>query len=149
QFHNTSESASAIGNKLHVTHLLEGSVRRQGGRVRIVAELVKCADGAAVWSQNFDREMQDVLSLQSEIAGSVAEQLRTRLGRTGAGANGDRPPHGNLAAYDAYLKGNFLFGPQQAFRDEKVIRQAIAQYREAIRLEPDYAAALAKLSQAL
>lgn len=147
QFKSKNDDAAAIGAKLHVSHLLEGSVRREGTRVRVVAQLVKCSDGAAIWTQSYDRDASNVLGVQSEIASSVALQLKVRL-LPGEQISAEHPPHDNLAAYDAYLKGNALaIGP--GARPKADWQQAIAQYREALRLEPEYAAAQAGLAQTL
>src|SRR5207253_1651717 len=76
-FKGKSNDSRTIGEKLGVANLLEGSVRKQGDRVRIVAELINAADGRAVWSETYDRELKDVFAVQSEIAVAVTEQLKT------------------------------------------------------------------------
>ena len=73
-----------IGARLNVEHILEGSVRRAGNRIRVTAQLVKASDGYHLWSQRFDREMTDVFAIQDEISRAIVEKLRLRLA-------GDRP----------------------------------------------------------
>ena len=78
-FKGKSADSGAIGQKLGVAHLIEGSVRKQGDRVRIVAELVNAADGRSIWSETYDRELKDVFAVQEEIAKSVAQQMKVKL----------------------------------------------------------------------
>ena len=101
-FKGKSEDSRAIGQKLGVAHLLEGSVRKQGERVRIVAELISAADGRALWTDTYDRELKDVFAVQSEIATAVTDQLKIKL--LGAPARSDAAPSNNdLAQSNAVL----------------------------------------------
>ena len=107
-FKGKSDDSRTIGEKLGVTNLLEGSVRKQGDRVRIVAELINAADGRALWSETYDRELKDVFAVQSEIATAVTEALKIKL--LGAPAKSDAAPsNDNLAAYNALQQGTFYF----------------------------------------
>ena len=107
-FKGKSDDSRTIGEKLGVANLLEGSVRKQGDRVRIVAELINAADGRALWSETYDRELKDVFAVQSEIAAAVTEQLKIKL--LGAPAKSDAAPsNDNLAAYNALQQGTFYF----------------------------------------
>lgn len=141
QFRDSKQSSKAIGEALGVAHLLEGSVRHAGDTVRITAQLVKAADGSTLWSQRYDRPYKDLFALQDEIAQAVAGALRAQL-LAGAAAQSDRPPSGNLAAYNAYLQGKFHY----ARSTEAEMRKAIDAYATATRLDPRYAAAWAELS---
>src|SRR5437660_579540 len=142
-FKGKSDDSRAIGEKLGVTNLLEGSVRKQGDRVRIVAELLNAADGRALWSETYDRELKDVFAVQSEIATAVTEQLKIKL--LGAPAKSDAAPsNNNLAAYNALQQGTFYF----RLSTEEGTRKATEFYGEAIRLDPRYALAYAQLSAA-
>ena len=108
-FKGKSYDSRAIGEKLGVANLLEGSVRKQGDRVRIVAELINAADGRALWSETYDRELRDVFAVQSEIAVAVTDQLKIKL--LGAPAKSDAAPsNDNLAAYNALQQGTFTSG---------------------------------------
>ena len=142
-FKGKSDDSRAIGEKLGVTNLLEGSVRKQGDRVRIVAELINAADGRTLWSETYDRELKDVFAVQSEIASAVTEQLKIKL--LGAPAKSDAAPsNNNLAAYNALQQGTFYF----RLSTEEGTRKATEFYGEAIRLDPRYALAYAQLSAA-
>jgi serine/threonine-protein kinase len=142
-FKGKSDDSRTIGEKLGVTNLLEGSVRKQGDRVRIVAELINAADGRALWSETYDRELKDVFAVQSEIATAVTDQLKIKL--LGAPAKSDAAPsNDNLAAYNALQQGTFYF----RLSTEEGTRRATEFYGEAIRLDPRYALAYAQLSAA-
>ena len=145
QFRDSHDDSKTIGAKLGVTHLLEGSVRRAGDMVRITAQLVNTADSRTLWSQRYDRPYIDLFALQDDITRQVAEALKTKL-LEGAAANtqSDRPLSGNLDAYNAYLQGVFV-----ARRSTDAdMRQAIEYYKEAIRIDPNYALAYASLARA-
>ena len=126
-----------------MANLLEGSVRKEGDRVRIVAELINATDGRALWSETYDRELKDVFAVQSEIATAVAEQLKVKL--LGGPAKSDAAPsNNNLAAYNALQQGTSTSGSVAA----EGTRKATEFYAEAIRLDPHYALAYAQLSAA-
>ncbi len=142
-FKGKSADSAAIGQKLGVANLIEGSVRKQGDRVRIVAELISAADGRSLWSETYDRELKDVFAVQTEIAKSVAEQMKVKL--LGERQQSDAAPSTeNLAAHNAVLQADFYF---KQLTPESVQR-AIQFLEEAVRLDPNYAFAYAKLSQA-
>ena len=143
QFKGTSEDSRTIGQKLGVTNLLEGSVRKQGDRVRIVAELINAADGRELWTETYDRELKDVFAVQSEIATAVAGQLKIKLLGPAPQSNA-APLNENLAAYTALQQGVFY----HSRGNEEGFRKAIEFYDEAIRLDPTYALAYAQLSSA-
>jgi len=145
QFRDSRDDSRTIGTKLGVAHLLEGSVRRVGDMVRVTAELVNAADSRTLWSQRYDRPYTDLFALQDDITRQVAEALKTKLLEgTATNAQSDRPPSGNLDAYNAYLQGVFV-----ARRNTDAgMREAIAHYEEAIRLDPHYALAYAMLARA-
>jgi len=144
-FRHSNDSSREIGAKLGVAHLLEGSVQRLGDEVRISAELVNCADGSTLWSQHYDRPYKDLFALQDDITKSVAAALKAKL-LEGGGAvvQSDRPPSGNLAAYTAYQRGVAYAAVETAAGQH----EAIAQFDQAIRLEPRYAQAYAAASVA-
>jgi len=142
-FKGKADDSRTIGDKLGVANLLEGSVRKQGDRVRIVAELINAADGRTLWSETYDRELKDVFAVQSEIATAVTNQLKIKL--LGAPAKSDAAPsNDNLAAYNALQQGTFYF----RLSTEEGTRKATEFYGEAIRLDPNYALAHANLSLA-
>ena len=142
-FKGTSENTRTIGQKLGVVNLLEGSVRKQGDRVRIVAELINAADGRELWTETYDRELKDVFAVQSEIATAVAAQLKIKL--LGPPLQSDAAPlNENLAGYTALQQGDFYLSRD----NEEGFRKAIEFYNEAIRIDPYYALAYARLSLA-
>ena len=96
-----------IARELNVEHLLEGSVRKAGNRVRVTAQLIKAADGFQLWSERYDRELTDVFAIQDEIAAAIVTQLKVNL-TTSAGARAPMPP-ANVAAYEAVLEGRHLW----------------------------------------
>jgi TolB-like protein/Flp pilus assembly protein TadD len=144
QFKGKTGDSKTIGEKLGVYYLLEGSVRKSADRVRIAVELIKSGDGASVWSETYDRELKDIFAVQSEIAGAVAKQLKvTLLGNDGQAAQlAPAATPQNVEAYNALLQGNFHF----YLRTADDFRKAIGYYEEAIRLDPRYALAYAKLT---
>src|SRR5438067_409653 len=148
QFKGTTDPSRTIGEKLGVFYLLEGSVRKSAERVRIAVALIKSRDGANVWSETYDRELKDIFAVQSEIAGAVAKQLKVALlgnnGQAAQLATAATPSNQNVEAYNALLQGNFYFNRRTA----EDFRKAIGYYEEAIRLDPRYALAYARLSSA-
>jgi serine/threonine-protein kinase len=142
-FKGKSDDSKAIGEKLGVAHLIEGSVRKQGDRVRIVAELINAADGRSLWSETYDRELKDVFGVQNEIATAVADQMKVKL--LGQSARPEFVGSSeNPAAHNAVLQSDFYFQQQTA----DSLRKSISFLQEAVRLDPNYALAYAKLSQA-
>jgi TolB-like protein/Flp pilus assembly protein TadD len=144
QFKGKTDDSKTIGEKLGVYYLLEGSVRKSADRVRIAVALIKSGDGANVWSETYDRELKDTFAVQSEIAGAVAKQLKVALlGNNGQAAQlaAAATPQ-NVEAYNALLQGNFHF----YLRTADDFRKAIGYYEEAIRLDPRYTLAYAKLT---
>jgi tetratricopeptide (TPR) repeat protein len=135
-----------VAHKLNVASVLEGSVRRSGHTVRITAQLNNAVTGFHIWSQAYDRDLGDVLQLQSEIATAVAEALKVKL-LGDAVARIELGGTRNPAALDAYLRAT---NAHWAVRDPKDDELAsVAAYSEAIRLDPSYAFALAGRSIAL
>ncbi|HZE19244.1 MAG TPA: protein kinase, partial [Candidatus Angelobacter sp.] len=137
-FKGRREDLRAIGEKLDVTTVLEGTVRRAGQRLRITAQLVNAADGYQLWSERYDREMTDVFQVQDEIAGAIAQRLRVAMR-----SDADRTRVGtkNLEAYELLLRG-------RAFQTKRgrFMAQAVACFEKAIALDPEYAEPLAWLA---
>jgi TolB-like protein/Tfp pilus assembly protein PilF len=127
--------AAAVGARLGVGHVLDGSVRQDGNLLRVSAELVDARTGFRTWSQTYDRRLTDVFKVQRDIATNVAEALRVQLG-------GDQPllvgGTSDPAAYDAYLRGRNLLDAQG---DEALWREALRDFDQAVKLDPAYAAA--------
>jgi TolB-like protein/Tfp pilus assembly protein PilF len=143
QFRNKDLSVRTIGDSLHVALVVEGSVRQEGDRLRVTAQLIKVADGYHLWSHTFDRQLKDVLSLQQEIANAMVDALRIRL----ASAERTRLADGgttNTQAYQLFLRGRYLL--QKATRP--AVLDAIAYLDSAAAQDPRYALAFAELAQA-
>ena len=139
QFKAKNEDLRTIGDKLNVATVLEGSVRKQGPRVRINAQLIKVSDGFHLWSEVYDRDLTDIFAVQAEIARSVAGSLRVAL----LGEKLPSPLATNIDAYNAYLQGKFFF----ASPTKENLEKAIAFYKQAISLDPSYSPAWAALSK--
>jgi serine/threonine protein kinase len=141
RFKDRKEDSKTIGEKLGVSTLLEGTVRKEGDRVHIVADMVNAADGIELWTRTFDRDLKDIHAVQEEIARAVAESLKvTLLGSDLAQKSAPK----NVEAHNAYLLGHFHFQR----RNLEDYRKAVTYFDEAIRLNPDYALAYAERSEA-
>jgi serine/threonine protein kinase/Flp pilus assembly protein TadD len=140
-FKGRREDVRSIGAQLHVGAALEGSVRRSGSRLRVSAQLVNVADGYLLWSERYDREMQDVFAIQDEIAQSIARALQVILSEDARLAL-SRVPTRDIRAYEYYLKGRQFF--RQTRR--RSLQFAEEMFRRAIALDPGYAQAWAGLA---
>jgi TolB-like protein/Tfp pilus assembly protein PilF len=140
QFKGKNEDLRVIGQKLNVATVLEGSVRKQGHRVRISAQLVQVSDGFHMWSEAYDRDLTDIFAVQEDIANAVAGSLRATL----LGEKLPAPRATNVEAYNAYLQGRYFY----ARGDPESIERAIAYYQQATTRDPNYAPAWAALSSA-
>jgi len=138
-FKGKSEDIRAIGERLGVTTVLEGSGRKVGNRLRITAELINIADGFHLWSERYDRELQDVFAIQDDITGAIVEALKVKL----AGGVGSAERHTkDIEAYQLYLKGRYFWNLRMAAG----LTRAIEFFNQALALDPDYAVALAGLA---
>ncbi|HVI08404.1 MAG TPA: winged helix-turn-helix domain-containing protein, partial [Candidatus Binatia bacterium] len=140
QFKGKNEDLRAVGRKLGVANVLEGSVRREGNHVRISAELIKADDGFQLWSQTYDREINDIFAVQDEIARAATEALQPKL----LGAHG-QPVASTLRsaspeAYQAYLQANYFF---ERGTGKEYVGKALVYADQAIKLDPEYAPAWA------
>ncbi len=142
-FKGVREDLRTIGERLGVRHLLDGSVRKSGNRLRISVELVDTDSGYQVWSERYDRTIEDVFAIQDEIAATIASKLELTLREAPGGSRSEQRTR-NLDAYDAYLKGT-----AQMHRRGAGTLEAIDSFRRAIALDPQFAGAQAGLSHAL
>ena len=129
-----------VGQKLQVSSVLEGSVRKAGKRLRITAELVNAEDGYQLWSERYDRELEDIFDIQDEIARTIAERLEVALTGAEPAPLAARATD-NIKAYEAYLKGRSLL-----YKRGRFILDALACFEQAVELDPDYALAWAGLA---
>jgi serine/threonine protein kinase/Flp pilus assembly protein TadD len=125
-----------IGRKLSVDTVLEGSVRKAGKRLRITAQLVNVKDGYHLWSERFDREMEDIFAIQDEISQAIVDALKITLVGAAEGSKIRRPTE-NIEAYNLALRGRYFWSK----RTERGLQKAIECYEQAIALDAGYAPA--------
>jgi adenylate cyclase len=133
-----------VAQRLNVSHVLEGSVRKAGGRVRITAQLIDGRTGGHVWAERYDRNLDDIFALQDEISQAIVKALKLKLLPTEKQAIENRGTS-NVAAYDIYLRGRQLIRREK----ETESRAAAEMFRQAVRLDSTFAAAYAGLAQIL
>ncbi len=141
QFKDTKMDIDAIGERLNVNTVLEGSVRKAGNQLRVTAQLIKVEDGFHIWSEGFDRELKDVFGIQKEIAENVVKAFELSLSPDAEKAIEHQPTQ-NMEAYEYYLRGRRHF---YQFSDQ-AWKQAREEFSRAIDLDPDYALAYAGLA---
>jgi len=141
-FKGKLEDVREIGKKLNVETVLEGSVRKSGNHVRITGQLIGVSDGYHMWSDQYDRELKDIFTIQDEIAENIVEALRVKLTPREKRAL-ERAPTRNVQAYDCYLRGRRFFYQSK----QKGIDFAREMFAKAIKKDPDYALAYAGLSE--
>jgi TolB-like protein/DNA-binding winged helix-turn-helix (wHTH) protein/Tfp pilus assembly protein PilF len=143
QFRDKSANPAAIGRELDVATILEGSVRKEGKRVRISAELVKADDGFQLWSNTYDRDLNDVFAVQDDIARAITGELKLRLLNT---HSADLPQRGiSPDAYNAYLQGRYYY--ERRTHDD--LNRASDYFQQAVKLDPNYARAWSALAWVL
>ncbi len=125
-----------IASKLRVANILDGSVRRAGNRVRVTVQLVDAKNGFQLWSERYDRQMEDIFAVQDEIARAIADQLKVTLGA------GVKPATQNLEAYDLYLKGRHLCSQ----RSPSTVALGMKCFQQALELDPGFALAWSGLA---
>ncbi len=140
-FKGTKHDLPTIAEKLNVTTILEGSVRRSVNRLRITAQLVNASDGYHLWSARYDRELTDVFAVQDEIAKAIASRLRLSLGRRGEGV---KPPTVSIEAYELFIKGRVL-----TYKLGHDIFEGIKCFQGAVALDERFGLAHAGLADAL
>jgi TolB-like protein/Tfp pilus assembly protein PilF len=145
QFKSTTKTIAQIGSDLGVSHVLEGSVRRAGERVRITAQLIRVSDESHLWAQSYDQGLHDVLGVQADVARAVAREIQLKLTpHERQRLDGDKPRSINSQAYELYLRGRHFWYR----RTEDGIRKSIECFEEALRYDPSFAAAYDGISDA-
>jgi adenylate cyclase len=142
-FKGKNEDIQKIGGLLHVSHLLEGSVAKAGNRLRISAQLIQASDGNHLWSDTYDREMQDIFAVRSDVAQQVAQALQVKLGVEAKRALVEKPTE-NLKAFQYYMQGRS--SAQRRTRED--LLAAIGYYERALDEDRNYALAYAGLADA-
>jgi serine/threonine protein kinase/tetratricopeptide (TPR) repeat protein len=144
-FKGKEGDAREIARRLGVDHLLEGSVRQTGKRLRISAQLIDGSNGYQLWSETYDREILDVFLIQEEISREIAARL---VSASPAVPRVERVSAEQFAAYDLYLKGNFLSNQALGTGSEPLLERAVGLYEQAIARNPRFAAAYSGLANA-
>ena len=141
RYRSTNKGARQIGAELQVPYVLEGSVRKAGNKIRVVAQLIDTDSQEQVWSSRYDRDLDDVFTIQTDIARSVTDSLKVAL-LTGEKARMEKRETENVVAYIAYLKGRTLLQE----RAEDALKEAKVQFELAVREDSSYAKAYAGLA---
>jgi TolB-like protein/tetratricopeptide (TPR) repeat protein len=141
-FEGKNEDVKTIARALNVRVLLDGSVREDGNRVRIAAELVNASDGFSIWSDTYERDLTDILTLEDDIARAITQALTHKL--LGGPATG-RPRAIDPEAYREYLEGQYFLGP----RTEDGVAKAVELFKQVTARQPDFADGFAALGRAL
>jgi TolB-like protein/Flp pilus assembly protein TadD len=140
RFRGKMVETQTIGRELTVSWLLEGSVRKAGETVRISVQLVRAADGFSAWSGRFDRQLDDIFSVQDDIAGMIAQTLTQRVAKSAGPLVTSKTS--STEAYSLYLEGRYLWNK----RPGDVVWQALDRFERAIQLDPAFAPAYASLA---
>jgi len=141
-FKGSDKKLSEIGRELGVEHILEGSVRKAGNRIRVTAQLIKVDTDTHLWSETYTRDLDDIFAVQDEIAEAIVTALQVTL--SGADRRGlDRHSTDNVAAYNKYLLGRHLWNQ----RSRESLLVAVEAFSEAVELDPDFDQAWAALAE--
>ena len=147
-YKNNPEQLNQIGRELGVQYVLEGSVRRGSNKVRITAQLIQTKDQSHVWAHQYDREENNLLGLQSEIAQEISDAIQLTLGEhkpVEANPPADSHAPKSYAAYDLYLQGRYFWNKRTA----QGLQQAVECFEQAVGKDPEYARAYAGLADSL
>jgi TolB-like protein/DNA-binding winged helix-turn-helix (wHTH) protein/Flp pilus assembly protein TadD len=143
QFKARPEDLRIVGKKLGVANVLEGSLRREGDRIRITAELIEADNAFQIWSGTYDRDVSNIVTTQDEIAAAVTGALQSKLLSSGGAAIAGTPRETNPAAYQAYLEGQYFVARGQ---NEDAINKALSYADQVIKLDAGYAPGWAQRS---
>src|SRR5260370_9900165 len=147
QYKNRSQrNLREVGKALGVAHILEGTVQRAGGRVRVSAQVIDARTDGHLWAESYDREIADVFAIENELAEQIVAQLKSRLSPQEKAAIEQRPT-GDLAAYDLYLRGRDLIDAA-GFSSGKELFEAIGLLQQALKRDPSFALAYYQLAHA-
>jgi TolB-like protein len=141
-FKGKNQDLRLIGEQLNVNHILEGSVRKSGNKLRITAQLIKVADGYHLYSEKFDRELEDIFEIQDEISLAILNAIKVKLGDADKEDVLKRYTN-NTEAYQLYLQGRYHVNK---YNGTEAFTNGIKYYEEAIKLEPGYALAYAGIA---
>ncbi|MGA9354891.1 MAG: winged helix-turn-helix domain-containing protein [Terriglobales bacterium] len=142
-YKDTHAPLDQIGRELHVQYVLEGSVRRDSERVRITAQLIQVKDQTHVWARQYDRELNDLLPLEGEVAQEIAKEIQLTLDGRNEGVSQSAVRPQSFESYDLYLKGLYFFNK----RTPADLQVAVQYFQQAIAKDPSYARAYAGLAK--
>jgi TolB-like protein/Tfp pilus assembly protein PilF len=139
QFRDAEVDIKEIGHKLNVTNILEGSIRREGDRIRVIAQLIDAQNGFQIWSDTYEMELESVFDVQEEVARTIADVMRVKLTEDIlAQLVSDRPE--NVEAYEYYLRGmHTLTNKYEVAGKEEDFQRAVQMFEDAIAIDPGYA----------
>ena len=141
-FKGKNEDLRSIAEKLGVAHILEGSVRKDGNKIRVTTQLIRAADGSHLWSETYDRDLEDIFKLQDDIAGAVVQELKLKLFEVPSVKISGT---GNIDAYNLILQGNYFFDKL----DKENVAKAVDFYNQALIIDSTDALAWGKLANAI
>jgi adenylate cyclase len=142
-FNGTNTAIPEIAAQLNVNHILEGSVRKAGNKVRITAQLIDVESDSHLWSDTYDRELDDIFAIQKEIAAHIVEELTQTLNADEAVAASIPTPTNDVAAYELYLQGRYLL----ALRGGKNLTEAASLFEQALEIDSSFADAYGALGK--
>ena len=146
-FKGKDSSLPSVARELNVANILEGSVRKSGTTVRITAQLIDVETDSHLWSETYDRKLDDIFAIQDEIAQAVVDALKVQLLEPGE-ASPKAPRETNTDAYLLYLRGRHTYDLARDMDDNDLVSRAIDQFESVLELDPDYALAYAGLADA-
>ncbi|HYL16362.1 MAG TPA: protein kinase [Terriglobales bacterium] len=138
QYKGAKKPLPEIARELHADAIVEGSVQRSGDRVRVTAQLIRAATDKHVWAETYERDFRDILALQDDVSSAIAQQIASRLGGPQPQPLAKAQPI-SPEAYETYLKANY-------YQDQLDLQKSIDYYRQAIKLDPNYAPAYAHMA---
>jgi eukaryotic-like serine/threonine-protein kinase len=138
QYKGAKKPLPEIARELHADAIVEGSVQRSGDRVRVTAQLIRAATDKHVWAETYERDFRDILTLQDDVSSAIAQQIASRLGGPHPQPLAKAQPI-SPEAYETYLKANY-------YQDQLDLQKSIDYYRQAIKLDPNYAPAYAHMA---
>jgi TolB-like protein/predicted Zn-dependent protease len=143
QFKNTDKTIPQIAQELGVAHVLEGSVRKSGNKIRVTAQLIKAEDGFHLWAKDYDRQLKDIFAVQDDVSNAIVAALKVNLSFSRQHSMVTTAPK-NTEAYDLYLRGNFFLHKS----DEESLNRALDYFKKSIEKDRSYALSYAGIANA-
>ena len=134
QFKNSDKTIPQIAQELGVAHVLEGSVRKSGNRIRVTAQLIKADDGFHLWARDYDRQLEDIFAMQDDVSSAIVQALKVNIPLFRQHSTVTTAPK-NIEAYDLYLRGNFFLHKS----DEESLNRALDYFQKSIEKDRSYA----------